>query len=200
MVLSNEEKIVFKSYLEGWGFYPIPYPTDGYLKSDAPDCRIRPDLGIEFFRFNENYRCSKMPDGSPVEKIACVAIMVPGQFDSGILNGYVHRSGEILIGTIPCRHFHLLWIHDYHNKGYAYHSIFEQGFLTTHGRFVRREEASEIAIKHNQLLNSGKGNPTLLFSEDVWDTPKEPEDANDQKEKEAIADIRAAARKKFSDY
>ena len=199
MMLSDEEKEAFKGYLEHWGFYSIPYPKDGNLGFGRPNYKIRPDLGIEFFRFNENYRCSKLPDTTPAEKIACCAIMVPGSYDSGIIKGYVHRSGEILIGTTPCRYVYLPWIHEYLNKDKPYHDLFEQGFLTTHGRFVRREEASEIAIKHNQLLNPSKGNPTMLFSEDVWDTPKEPEDANDQKEKEAIADTRAAARKAFSD-
>lgn len=51
-----------------------------------------------------------------------------------------------------------------------------QGFITSHGRFVGREEARQLATAAGQLLKSEKddaGVPIVrdhpqLFSEDVW--------------------------------
>lgn len=43
----------------------------------------------------------------------------------------------------------------------------EQGFVTTRGRFVDRKEALEIATKAGQIIKK-HGNPTILFSEDLW--------------------------------
>ena len=43
---------------------------------------------------------------------------------------------------------------------------FEQGFLTTTGRFVNRQEAFVIAQEAGQLLEDDTGK--TLFSEDVW--------------------------------
>jgi hypothetical protein len=71
----------------------------------------------------------------------------------------------------PARHHHVMWtrllISGQRTTGEA-----EQGFLTTTGRFVGREEAFEIATRHNQIIEK-HGSPGLLFSEDVWETPPE---------------------------
>lgn len=63
----------------------------------------------------------------------------------------------------PCRHHHIL------------HSCFpfvstdnkDQGFLTSDGRWVDREEGLTIAIAANQII---KKHPpeSILFSEDMW--------------------------------
>lgn len=42
-----------------------------------------------------------------------------------------------------------------------------QGFLTSTGRFVRREPAMRIAKRAGQLT-VGKFQPNTLFSEDLW--------------------------------
>lgn len=52
----------------------------------------------------------------------------------------------------------------------------EQGFVTTKGRFVDREEARQIAVAAGQLIASCRGPDGVpytrehreLFSEDVW--------------------------------
>lgn len=44
----------------------------------------------------------------------------------------------------------------------------QQGFLTSSGRFVRREEALKIALAANQVLDPSNIRAGQLFSEDVW--------------------------------
>lgn len=91
------------------------------------------------------------------ERIECVAVRYP---DIGILS--LPR---------PARHHHVMWtrllIDGQRTPGDA-----EQGFLTTAGRFVGREEGLEIATRCDQIKQK-HGSPDLLFSEDMWDTPPE---------------------------
>jgi len=44
----------------------------------------------------------------------------------------------------------------------------EQGFLTSEGNFVTREEAAVIAISCGQVKAEALDVPGVLFSEDVW--------------------------------
>lgn len=44
----------------------------------------------------------------------------------------------------------------------------EQGFLTSHNRFVSRAEAFEIAKKQKQLNSRARGSSTDLYSEDLY--------------------------------
>lgn len=91
------------------------------------------------------------------ERIKCVAIRYP----------------DIGVFTLPrpARHHHVMWtrlmIDGQRTTGEA-----EQGFLTTEGRFVGREEAFEIATRQDQIIEK-YGSAGLLFSEDMWDTPAE---------------------------
>jgi hypothetical protein len=44
-----------------------------------------------------------------------------------------------------------------------------QGFMTSRGRFVRREEAARIAKRRNQVVKDGKRRRIVsLISEDIW--------------------------------
>jgi len=43
-----------------------------------------------------------------------------------------------------------------------------QGFITSAGRFVRREPAMRIAKQAGQILKEPTFQPRVLFSEDVW--------------------------------
>lgn len=89
------------------------------------------------------------------EEIACVAVKYP---DIGVL-----------ALPAPARHHHVMWtrllIDGERTAGDA-----DQGFLTTKGRFVGREEGLKIATQHKQIVQK-HGNEGLLFSEDMWDTP-----------------------------
>lgn len=43
-----------------------------------------------------------------------------------------------------------------------------QGFMTSKGRYVQRDEAAKIAKRSNQLVKDGKRKVTYLLSEDIW--------------------------------
>lgn len=43
-----------------------------------------------------------------------------------------------------------------------------QGFMTSNGRFVRRDEAAKIASRAKQVMKDGKRKITHLLSEDIW--------------------------------
>jgi len=45
---------------------------------------------------------------------------------------------------------------------------YEQGFITSHSRFVNREEAYMIAKKANQIKDSGITRGLELYSEDLY--------------------------------
>ena len=47
-------------------------------------------------------------------------------------------------------------------------SSYEQGFVTSTGRFVDRKEAVDIAVAAGQTTHHEWGPRTLLFSEDLW--------------------------------
>lgn len=65
----------------------------------------------------------------------------------------------------PNRHHHCIKVvYDIQKKQVVTES---QGFITSTGRYVLREEALEIAKKANQLLER-HDHPTQLFSESVW--------------------------------
>lgn len=67
-------------------------------------------------------------------------------------------DGKILTGQ---RHHLILAAMDGSGKGRP------QGFMTSAGRFVSREEAMLIAVAAHQIKNKTY-NKTKLFSEDLW--------------------------------
>lgn len=76
----------------------------------------------------------------------------------------------------PGRH-HNVMLHMHDNYGYTNIHHVLQGFVTTSGRFVEREEAHRIAKAAGQLIPRAGGyakgeindqEGTHLFSEDVW--------------------------------
>lgn len=75
------------------------------------------------------------------------------------------RKGELIFSIPPpARHHTIFWAMD-PLEIRAVH--FEQGFTTSTGRFVDRNEACAIARRQNQILiKTGPDNE--LFSEDVW--------------------------------
>lgn len=91
------------------------------------------------------------------EEIACVAIKYP---DIGWL-----------ALPAPARHHHVMWARLFiDGKKTAGEAI--QGFLTTHRRFVNREQALKIATERGQIVKK-HGSDHELYSEDMWDTPRE---------------------------
>lgn len=88
-------------------------------------------------------------DESEVERIECAAIKdVTGIFTS----------------SPPYRHHHI--IKDMVSHGCETPIKGEQGFITTHGRFVNRKEAATIALAVGQCKKLHA--PPNLFTEDLW--------------------------------
>lgn len=99
-----------------------------------------------------------MPDGglflaSP-ERIAAVAVLLPG----------VPRP---LTLPAPARHVHLLrqMVMDDELADRVGHA--DQGFVTTHGRYVCRCEAMRIALAAGQVAPP-QAAAGVLYSEDLW--------------------------------
>lgn len=67
----------------------------------------------------------------------------------------------------PARHANLL--HPFVEDFGAHPSPQDQGFITSTGRFVEREEALRIAVESGQpMIDHPARNSTMLFSEDLW--------------------------------
>jgi hypothetical protein len=99
-----------------------------------------------------------------METILCAAIWYD---DDG--KHYPHQeiygvdSGFVICGF---RHHNIIGVlstnNKYRNDGKEYKTT--QGFITSHGRFVTREEAAEIAYNSGQIKEQVK----RLFSEDLY--------------------------------
>lgn len=87
-----------------------------------------------------------------IEKITGVAIIV-----NGIL---YHMSA-------PNRHHHVIHF-VYERNGIQQVTTDQQGFVTSHDRYVNREKALEIAKAANQLLPDKLVYHRELFSENLW--------------------------------
>ena len=106
-------------------------------------------------------------DKTKNEYVLCAAI----HYDDGEIN--VRRSCKNYpeTGIVICgfRHSDIISIlpinNRFRNDGKDYKCI--QGFITSKGRFVSREEAYLIAKNQNQLLNDFEGK-AKLFSEDIY--------------------------------
>ena len=76
-------------------------------------------------------------------------------------------EGRVIALPAPRRHGGLFALAAFMGQDFA---DAEQGFMTSEGRFVAREEAYTIASEAGQLISRyqpGRMGP-LLFSEDVW--------------------------------
>lgn len=88
---------------------------------------------------------------STVEKIVAAALKI---------------GSMIISAPPPARHHTLLHaFHAYNRKTMI--KTTDQGFLTSKGRFVGREEAALMAVSAKQIVKP-KFQPTQLFSEDLW--------------------------------
>lgn len=83
-----------------------------------------------------------------------------------ITEAAVRREGEVWSVPRPGRHHNVLQLVSLRvgreREGW------EQGFLTSSGRFVDRYEAFKIATAANQIIEKTPGPKGMLFSEDVW--------------------------------
>lgn len=75
-------------------------------------------------------------------------------------------NGMTVSDIPPARHHTLLWAVSGINDNLRIGSE-QQGFITSTGRFVDRQEALEIALAAKQIERP-KYQPHQLFSEDLW--------------------------------
>ncbi len=75
-----------------------------------------------------------------------------------IVNAAILKDGVIYTNK---RHHLIIQAHPY-----QFFLNCKQGFVTSNGEFVNREDALKIAIENNQLIVEPRGNK--LYSEDVW--------------------------------
>ena len=88
-----------------------------------------------------------------IEKILCAAISDPSELD---------LAKKPLI-YCALRHNNLLW-----QSRTVSRNPKHQGFLTSFGRFVSREEALKIALKSGQVKENETVHANKLFSEDLY--------------------------------
>ena len=86
-------------------------------------------------------------------------------FPEFILAAAVKHSDVIAFVERPGRHYNVL--HGLYELSFGTLKGGEQGFITSHGRFVDREEGLLIAGMREQIVKK-HGNGGMLFSEDMW--------------------------------
>jgi hypothetical protein len=79
----------------------------------------------------------------------------------------ISYQGEHYSVPVPGRHHNVFRLLDETFPGQAPFGDCVQGFLTSSGRFVDRKEGLAIATAAGQIAKK-HGNPTILFSEDMW--------------------------------
>ncbi len=105
--------------------------------------------GMEFGWLGSCDRC--VP---PIERVVAAAI----QYD-----------GLVFSMAPPARHAHVLWSMQRLNLLVKVDRVREEGFTTSLGRYVNREEGCQIARAAGQLKHRTKTGPDhALFSEDLW--------------------------------
>lgn len=80
----------------------------------------------------------------------------------------IRFHGTVVSLPPPARHHHCIRaaVHVGYDDWRPGH---EQGFITSDGRFVDREEALRIATAAGQIIDDDSTRPHIgLFSEDVW--------------------------------
>jgi hypothetical protein len=83
-----------------------------------------------------------------------------------IASANLDNRGVAWVVLAPGRHHHCIW---YMSDNGANKNINDQGFFTSHGRYIDREVARQLAITNGQCPNPPHSRD--LFSEDLWDTP-----------------------------
>jgi len=76
------------------------------------------------------------------------------------------ESGLILTLPKPARHHTI--INTAHELGYPKSCQRYQGFLTSTGRFVSRQDAAILVLNNGQLEKEDLKLSNMLFTEDLW--------------------------------
>lgn len=119
-------------------------------------CGLRPD------------GCSHCPPGFLVaEQLPSLASTTPAAAPERIVAAALRHAGVVFSIAPPARHHTVIRLMMGLGLDMEAAHVDNQGFLTSHGRFVDREEGARIARAANQLIRE----PTpwyMLTSEDVW--------------------------------
>lgn len=83
-----------------------------------------------------------------------------------VVSAALQVGNMIISAPPPARHHTLLHAFSAYNRKTLIKGS-DQGFLTSLGRFIGREEAAKIAVAAGQIIKP-KFQPTQLFSEDLW--------------------------------
>ena len=106
----------------------------------------------------------------PSETIVAAAIRIPvdPKWHTTTWNGVrVYPDKLIVTSPPPARHHTLL--HPMYVEGRRHPTFEDQGFITSTGRYVEREEALRIAIASGQkMIDHPSRHAKWLFSEDLW--------------------------------
>lgn len=109
------------------------------------------------------------------ESVACAAIWYKDIPLKKVIMGVLPAGCDM--GLVVCGHRHgqCMWVMGSLTGLRSVRSgpdsvgEYEQGFLTTHNRFVGRLEAAELAVASGQVLREDLINPMVgLFSEDLY--------------------------------
>lgn len=118
----------------------------------------------DFFRDQSNWRA----DAETMKNLyAAAAIQCKGEWSrlpEIIVAAAVRTPTGVSHMPPPARHHHI--VHKLHDEYRIVSAPKDQGFLTSYGRFVSREEAARIAVDSRQITVPQWGNK--LFSEDLW--------------------------------
>lgn len=98
---------------------------------------------------------------------AAIQVAVPEEYRAKTFRGKRSYPDCVTISALPpARHATLLHpIHHLTNGG----RVADQGFITSTGRYVDREEGLKIALASGQpMIDHPSRHNRLLFSEDLW--------------------------------
>jgi hypothetical protein len=98
---------------------------------------------------------------------AAVRIPVDQKWLGTLWNGQAMYPDKLVVSAPPpARHFTLM--HPL-PEGLQSRPFEDQGFLTSTGRYVGREEGLQVALASGQpMIDHPSRHATLLFSEDLW--------------------------------
>ena len=104
------------------------------------------------------------------ETIVAAAVRVPvgPTWREQVWNGERIYPDKLIVSSPPPARHHTL-LHPLHDVGLSDLEFEDQGFLTSTGRYVERDEALRIALASGQPMIDRPGRHHLwLFSEDLW--------------------------------
>jgi len=109
-----------------------------------------------------------MSTASEIIVAAAIRLPVAQEFRAKVWNGERSYPDHIVITSPPPARHHTL-LHTTHALAVKPEAFEDQGFITSTGRYVERDEALKIAIESGQpMIDHPSRHHRWLFSEDLW--------------------------------